>query len=37
MSFQVPRLREKCVTRSTPEDFEQGVDVVDVANVIVIA
>ena len=37
MSFQIPRLCEKCVTRSTPESFEQCIDVVDVANVIVVA
>ena len=37
MSFQIPRLREKCVTRSTPEVFEQCVDFVDVADVIVVA
>ena len=37
MSFQIPRLREKYVTRSTPEGFEQYVDVVDEADVIVVA
>ena len=37
MSFQIPRLWEKCVTRSTPEGFEQCIDVVNVANVIVAA
>ena len=37
MSFQIPRLREKCVTRSTSESFKQCIDVVDVANVIVVA
>ena len=37
MSFQIPRLWEKCATRSTPEGFEQCVDVVDVANVISVA
>ena len=37
MSFQIPRLSEKCVTRRTPEPFEQCVDVVDVADVIVVA
>ena len=37
MSFQIPRLWEKCVTRSTLQGFEQGVYVVDVANVIVVA
>ena len=35
MSFQVPRLLEKSITLSAPEGFEQCVDVVDVANVIV--
>ena len=35
MSFLIPRLREKCVTRSTPEAFEQCADFVHVANVIV--
>ena len=29
ISFQLPRLWEKCVTRSTLESFEQGVYVVD--------
>ena len=37
MSFQIPRLWEKCVTRSTPESFEQCVDVVDITKVIVVA
>ena len=37
MSFQFPRLREQCVTRSTLENFEQCVDVVDIENVIVVA
>ena len=37
MSFQIPRLWEKCVTRSTPEGFEQRIDVVDLANVVVVA
>ena len=37
MSFQIPRLWEKCVTRNTLESFEQCIDVVDVANVIVVA
>ena len=37
MSFQIPRLWEKSLSRSTPESFEQRVDVVDVANVIVVA
>ena len=37
MSFQIPRLREICVTRSTPERFEQCVEIVDIANVIVVA
>ena len=36
-SFQIPRLREKFVTRSTPEGFEQCVDVVDVSEVTVVA
>ena len=36
-SFQIPRLWEKCVLRSTPESFEQCVDIVDVANMIVVA
>ena len=37
ISFQIPRFREQCVTRRTPERFEQCVDVVDVANMIVVA
>ena len=37
ISFQIPRLWEKCVTRSTAEGFEQCVDVVDVAKVIVVS
>ena len=37
MSFQIPRLCEKCVTRNTSESFEQCIDVVDVANVIVVS
>ena len=37
MSFQIPRFRDECVTRSTPESFEQCVDVVDVENVDVVA
>ena len=37
MLFQIPRLWEKCLTRSTPKGFEQGIDVVDVANMIVLA
>ena len=37
MSFQIPRLWEKRVTRSTLEGFEQSVDVVEVANVILVA
>ena len=37
MSFQIPRLLEKCITRSTPEGFKQSIDVVDIANVIVVA
>ena len=37
MSFQIPRLGENCVRRSTPESFEQCVAVVDVAIVIVVA
>ena len=37
ISFQIPRLREKCVTSSTPEGFEQCVEVVDVANLIVLS
>ena len=37
MSFQIPRLWEKCVARGTLESFEQGIDVVDLAEVIVVA
>ena len=37
MPLQIPRLWEKCVTRSTLERFEQCIDVVYVANVIVVA
>ena len=37
MPLQIPRLWEKSVTRSTPEGFEQCIDVVDVANMIVVA
>ena len=37
MSFKIRRPWEKCVTRSTLEGSEQGVDVVDVANVIFVA
>ena len=37
MLFQIPRLWENCVTRKTPESFEQYVDVVDAADVIVVA
>ena len=37
MPLKIPRLWEKCVTRSTPEGFEQCIDVVYVANVIVVA
>ena len=37
ISFLIPRFREQCVTRSTPERFEQCADVVDVANMIVVA
>ena len=37
MSIKTPRRWEIFVTRSTSEGFEQCVDVVDVANVIVVA
>ena len=37
MSFQIPRLWESFVTHIKPESIEQGVDVVDVADVIVVA
>ena len=37
MSFQIPRLWEERVRRSTPEGLEQCVDVVGVAKVIVVA
>ena len=37
MLFQNPRFGEKCVTRSTPEGFQQRVHVVDVADVTVVA
>ena len=37
ISYQIPRLWEKCVTRSTSEGFGQCIDVVDVAKVIVVA
>ena len=36
-SFEIPRLQEKCVTRITPEASEQCVDIVYVADVIVVA
>ena len=36
-SFNIPRIWEECVRRSTPEGFEQCVDVFGVANVIVVA
>ena len=37
MLFQNPRFGKKCVTRSTPEGFQQRVHVVDVADVTVVA
>ena len=37
MPLQIPRLWEKCVTRSRTESFEQCVDFVNVAIVIVVA
>ena len=37
MSFQISHLWKKYVTRIRPEGFEQCVDVVEVANVIVVA
>ena len=37
MFFEVPRLWENCAKRITLEGFEQCIDVVDVANVIVVA
>ena len=37
MLFQITRVWEHCVTSSTPERFEQCVDVAEVANVIVLA
>ena len=35
--FQIPHLSEGCVTRSISEGFEQCADIVNVANVIVLA